>query len=84
MIDDNWVSPVYLKSKCHPVVRIIIPENEDAGKRHSLCTVGIDPKKLFLFLGLKGLSRTCIYRKYMLFIFKMSIKCLKIDWKMVW
>ena len=37
MIDDNWVSPVYLKSKCHPVVRIIIPENEDAGKRHSLC-----------------------------------------------
>ena len=47
-------------------------------------TVGIDPKKLFLFLGLKGLSRTCIYRKYMIFMVKMSIKCLKIDWKMVW
>ena len=41
MIDDNWVSPVYLKSKCHPVVRIIIPENEDAGKRHSLCEKNI-------------------------------------------
>ena len=52
--------------------------------RAQLALVIIRAKKINFFLGLKGLSRTCIYRKYMIFMVKMSIKCLKIDWKMVW
>ena len=46
------------------------------------CTAGIGNnkgQKKYFFLGLKGLSRTCTYRIYMLFMIKMRIRCLKID-----